>query len=203
MNRRDFLKTSSATLFSALVVGAAGMPRLATMDENPLWMKRDPLTAADPAPLPEITAIVNIMVPADPLIPGDFKGSDYYGDWVLAATLGEAGQIMTVLILNNYAQKLHGKTFINCTADEQMDALKQWVQERETYPDEINQMLTGVLTISVVGTYEVEDPVLNREVFTLMGWFDPNDPDGTMRNPCSGYVDANIYPVRLKKGFTS
>jgi len=112
MKRREFLKTSSAALLSAIAMGAAGWPRLTTMDDNPYFLKKDPLKAADPAPLPEITAIVNIMVPADPLIPGDFQGSDYSGDWVLAATLGDEGQLMTVLILNNYAQQFFGQTFI-------------------------------------------------------------------------------------------
>jgi len=196
MKRRDFLLNSSAVLLTALIGDPLGMSRL-------IFPKsRQGLAHAEDViePLPEITAVVDILVPADPEIEGDFKGSDFGGDYVLAATLGDLGQGTAAGILNNYADQVHGKRFLECTPEEQMDALKQWVLEREDINPLFSELLTGVLTISVIGTFEVEDPEKRTSLFTSMGWFDPEDPSGTFRIPCEGYPDAAMFPVTLKKG---
>ncbi len=202
MNRRQFLIGSSAAFISSLVAGL-GLPRAALPINPEEWTPADPQLGDGPAPLPEITAVVDIIVPADPEIEGDFKGSDYYGDWVLAATLGEMGQLMAVQFLNKYARQTAGKKFINCTPEEQLTALKQWIIEREELNPTFNQMLSGILTVSMIGTYEVDDPDLQLELFESMNWYDPNDPSGTFHIPCEGYVDAKVFPVTLKKGLKS
>ncbi|NLH48398.1 MAG: hypothetical protein GX444_07325 [Myxococcales bacterium] len=200
MNRREFLFTSTAMMFSALLANTAGLKGKAFADELDGWMPGDPRRKDGPAPAPEITAVVDIIVPPDPEIPGDFKGSDYGGDWVLAATMGSMGQMMAVLYLNRYAKQTAGKKFIQCTDEEKMAALHQWIAERDDQSYLINQMLSGILTVSMIGTYEVEDPDLSLELFESMNWFDPEDPDGTFHLPCEGYPDAKMFPVRLKKG---
>jgi len=197
MNRRQFLLLSGTTVFSALVAETLGIPRF-IFGEKGLALADTEIT-----PLAEITAVVDILVPSDPLIPGDFKGSDFWGDKVLAGVLGELGQATAAGILNNFSKQVNGgKRFMECTPDEQMLALKQWIIERETQSPLFSELLTGILTISVIGTYEIEDPDMRTEMFTSMGWYDPQDPSGTFRIPCEGYVDANKFPVRLKKGLT-
>jgi hypothetical protein len=200
MDRRRFLTNSAATFAATLAAGTLGLPKYVNPSDMTGWIPGDPRSTGGPAPLPEISAVVDILVPADPDVPGDFKGTDYYGDWVLAATLGDMGQMAVVYFLNKYAKQTAGRKFINCTPEEQMTALKQWVSEREDLSPMFNEMLTGVLTISVIGTYEIEDPDERKELFASMGWYDPNDPGGTFRIPCEGYVDAKMFPVGLKKG---
>lgn len=200
MDRRQFLLTTSATLFSTMVAGNVAKSGFAMPFEIATWRPSSPLLQDGPAPRPEITAVVDVIVPPDPDIPGDFKGSDYGGDWVLAATLGEMGQLAVVLFLNHYAKQIAGVKFINCTPEDQLEAVKEWIRDRTNQPTVINEMLTGVLTISMIGTYEENDPEDELELFEAMNWYDPNDPTGTFRLPCEGYPDSFIFPVALKKG---
>ena len=151
-------------------------------------------------PKREIIAAVDVLVPSDPEIPGDFKGSDYGGDKVVAAMLGDAGQILVVTQLNKYAQQTAGKPFIDCSAEEQLAAIQQWIREREGMVPLMNELLIGFLSLSVIGTYENNPPDVQEALFEKMGWFDPADPAGTFRIPNEGYVDVHAFPPALKKG---
>jgi len=200
MNRREFISRTTAAFFTTLFAGSLAAPRTAIPDEIDDWHPLNPLGKDGPAPLPEITAAVNVIVPADPEIPGDFVGSDYDGDWVLASTLGELGQMMAKVMLDQFARQVAGKSFMDCTNEERMAAIKQWIREREDLSPTLNELLSGILTISMIGTYEDNDPEAELELFESMGWYDPQDVAGTFHIPCEGYPDARLFPVRLKKG---
>jgi len=200
ISRRDFLITSTTAFFTALLTGPLKAGELGVLVEQLNWKPLDPRRESGPAPLPEITAAVDVIVPPDPEIPDDFKGSDYGGDWVLAATLGELGQYSAVYFLNKFAKQTAGKKFINCTPEEQIEAIRQWIRERDDMNKTFSDLLSGILTVSMIGTYEENEPEAELELFESMGWYDPQDPSGTFRIPCEGYPDANQTPVRLKKG---
>lgn len=187
MDRRRFLWTSCAGFLAALT----GLPRQGRASSA--------LTDGVDA-LPEITAAVDILVPPDPEIPGDFKGSDYGAQQVVAAQLGDLGQAAVAGFLNTHAQAVAGKDFLDCDDDQRMAAIKDWVKEREQLDPTIRDMLTGLLTIAIIGTYEENTPEERDRVFESMGWYDPEDPAGTFRIPNEGYVDSYQFPVRLKKG---
>ena len=195
MKRRDFIATSGLAVLGALFLD--GVVRADSPTPDP---KANPKATGYADPLPEITAAVDVMVPADPDIPGDFKGSDYYGDRVLAAQLGEVGQAAVVGMLNQYAQETASKDFMACNDAERLEAIKAWVRVRATMGPMIKEMLTGLLTLSVIGTYEANPPEEQTKLFTAMGWFDPKDPAGTFRIPCEGYVDSYQFPAMLKDG---
>ena len=200
MDRRRFLATSAATLFSALAVRSLR----ATGSQIPFdlanWRAGNRLTGQGPAPRPEITAAVDVIVPPDPEIPGDFKGSDYGADWIVAAQLEDLGQIAVVFFLNRYARQAAGKKFLNCSPEEQLEAIKSWVRDREGLQPLLKDMLSGLLTLSVIGTFEENTPEEQAVLFESMGWFDPADPTGTFRLPNNGYPDSFQLPVRLKMG---
>jgi hypothetical protein len=200
MNRREFLATSGAALVTALVADSIR----AFPDEVSVaaaeWRPLSPFSKNGPAPKPEITAAVNVIVPADPDVPGDFKGSDYHADWIVAATLGDLGQTVAVVMLNKYARRVAGRKFMACDDGQRLNAVKAWLSERETLQPLIKEMLSGLLTISMVGTYENNTPEENDVLFANMGWYDPADPDGTFHLPLEGYPDSYQFPVKLKKG---
>jgi hypothetical protein len=104
------------------------------------------------------------------------------------------------MMLNRYARRVAGKKFTACTAGEQLDAIKQWVSEREAQQPLVRDLLTALLSLSMIGTFEDNAPAEQTAVFTSMGWYEPDDPAGTFRLPNEGYVDSCIFPVRLKKG---
>ena len=193
MKRRDFLQASTVTLLSTLLGGSA----VTALDRAAAAATTD---ATGPTPLPEITAAVNVMVPPDPEVPGDFKGSDYGGDAQVARVLGQAGQTMAAGQLNAFAQKTAGKRFVDATPDQQLEAIKEWIRERDDLAPLLGQLLSGMVAVGVIGSYEPDDAGQREEVFTRMGWFLPEDPSGTARIPCEGYPDAANLPVSLKKG---
>ncbi len=84
MNRRDFITYSTAAFFSALVADSASGREL-KLSCN-MFAGAAPASAKGTVrPWPAVTAAVDVLVPADPEIEGDFKGSDYGADKVLAA----------------------------------------------------------------------------------------------------------------------
>ena len=194
MRRRDFLEGSTVALLSALLGGSA------TRLLERAALAATPADATDPAPLPEITAAVDVMVPADPLIPGDFKGSDFGGDAQVARVLGQAGQAMAAAQLNSYAEKTAGRRFTECTPDEQLEAIRQWIRERDDLAPLLGQLLSGMVAVGVIGSYEPDDATQRQEVFTRMGWYLPSDPSGSARIPSEGYPDAATMPASLKAG---
>lgn len=199
MRRRDFLEGSTVALLAALLGGSA--TRL--LEHAALAATPDPSTglgADDPVPLPEITAAVDVMVPADPQVPGDFKGSDFGGDAQVARVLGQAGQAMAAAQLNSYAEKTAGKRFTGCTPDEQLEAIRQWIRERDDITPLLGQLLSGLVAVGVIGSYEPDDAAERQEVFTRMGWYLPSDPSGSARIPSEGYPDAATLPASLKAG---
>jgi hypothetical protein len=200
MHRRQFIQISAAALFSTLILGKSGVESIAMPADLEHWQMGDPLNKSGPAPKPEITAAVDVLVPADPDIPGDFTGSDYHADWVLAASVGDLGQIAIVFYLNKYARQVAGAKFLQCSPDEQLEAIRQWIREREEMLPTLNEMLTGLLTLSMVGTYEDNTAEESLELFESMSWYDPDDPAGSFRLPNEGYTDVNKFPVTLKKG---
>lgn len=199
MNRRDFIACSTAAFFSALVADSASGRELKLSCNMFAGAAQAPEKGAV-RPWRAVTAAVDVLVPADPGIPGDFKGSDYGADKVLAATLGFAGQAFLTMLLNRYARTVAGKKFTACTAAQQLDAIKQWVSERENQQPLLRDLLTALLSLSMIGTFENNTDAEQTALFASMGWYDPDDPAGTFRLPNEGYVDSYIFPVRLKKG---
>ena len=199
MNRRDFITYSTAAFFSALVADTAAGREL-KLSCNIFAGSAQATAKGAVRPWPAVTAAVDVLVPADPEIEGDFTGSDYGADKVLAATLGFAGQAFLTLQLNGYARTVAGKKFTSCTAAQQLDAIKQWVSEREQQKPLLRDLLTAMLSLSMIGAFEDNTVADQTALFTSMGWFDPDDPAGTFRLPNEGYVDSSIFPVRLKKG---
>jgi len=197
MDRRRFLFTSLASLLSAAAGVVPSRSLLAAEGEGGDWV---PLLDLSVTPKKEISAAVDVLVPPDPEIPGDFKGTDFGGDKVVAAMLGDPGQIMVVAQLNQYANKTASKPFIECSSDEQLAAIQQWIREREGMAPLMNELLIGFLSLSVIGTYENNPPDVQEALFEKMGWFDPKDPAGTFRIPNEGYVDVHVFPPALKKG---
>jgi hypothetical protein len=200
MDRRRFIGSAAGAMVAAFLSRSTALSDVAGPFALQDWEPGDPRSKEGPAPEPEITALVDVMVPADPDIPNDFSGSDYDADWVVAASLGSAGQLVAVMMLNRYAKQVHGRRFLYCNPEQQMDAIKQWIIEREELAPLLSEMLSGLLTLSMIGTYEDNDEVDELELFESMGWYDPNDPTGTFRIPCEGYPDARAFPVMLKKG---
>ncbi len=199
MKRRDFLQGSTVSLLAAVLGGSA-----VTLLERAAAAGTDAAGRAagdtDVTPLPEITAAVDVMVPADPDVPGDFTGSQYGGDAQVARVLGQAGQSMAALQLNTFAQKTAGKTFMACTPDERIEAIRQWIRERDDLAPLLVQLLSGMVAVGVIGSYEPDDDDQRRDVFTRMGWYLPADPSGSARIPSEGYPDAANLPASLKKG---
>jgi hypothetical protein len=200
MNRRQFLKASMMAFASGVILSQKGLADLALPFDLSKWRPSSPYSTDGPAPRPEITAVVDVIVPADPEVPNDFTGSDYHADWVLAATLGDMGQLAVAFYLNKYARQIAGRKFLKCTPEEKLEALRQWIREREDLLPAMNELLTGVLTISMIGTYEENTKEEELELFESMGWYDPDDPAGTFRLPNEGYADSFIFPAKLKKG---
>ncbi len=199
MNRRDFITYSTAAFFSALVADLASGREL-TLPYNMFAGSAQTATKGTVRPWKAVTAAVDVLVPADPEIDGDFKGSDYGADKVLADTLGFVGQAYLTILLNRYARGVAGKKFTACTAVQQLESIKKWVSEREKQQPLLRDVLTGLLSLSMIGTFEDNSPAQQATVFASMGWYDPDDPAGTFRLPNEGYVDSYIFPVRLKKG---
>lgn len=198
MKRREFLAASGTAFLGALFTGR--LLRAGASFASADTATGNPKATGFADPLPEISAAVDVLVPADPDIPGDFKGTDYHGDRVLASQLGDLGQAAVAGMLNQYAQETAGKDFLACTDGERLEAVKAWVRVRADQDPLFKDMLTGLLTISVIGTYEYNPPEEQTRLFTSMGWFDPADPTGTFRIPCEGYVDSYQFPAMLKDG---
>ncbi len=190
MNRRNFLMSTSAAFLSTLV--SSSLLEIIGSDKG---------KALAATPDAAITAAVDVLVPPDPNIPGDFKGSDYGGDVVLAETLG-AGTMVLVGQLNSYASKVtcNNSLFVNLTPNQQLEAIKIWVTERDEISTINRDLLSALIGISMIGTFERNTAAEREVLFASMGWYDPNDPGGTFRIPCEGYPDSFQFPVALKKG---
>ena len=203
MDRRHFLLNSSIALSSALAACKAQFPD-ALSDLSVEEIRTGQFGGHNykdgPDPKPEITALVDVLVPPDPEIPGDFKGSDYGADRVLAAFLGDMAQTLAVGLLDDYAQEVASVNFVDCTAEQQLEAISAWIRDRDNLSPLINDLLTGLLTVSVIGTYEENTEEEQQVLFESMGWFDPEDPAGTLRIPCEGYADSYQFPARLRRG---
>lgn len=198
MNRREFLICSTAALFVSLAGDGNAADGSCKLDFN--LFQGSLSSGTDTAPLPEITAAVDVLVPPDPDVAGDFKGSDYGADHAVAAALGTAGQVLVVGILNSYARSVAGTSFLSCTDALRLEALQQWVQDREELAPLVRELLTGLLSLSMIGTFEQKTEAEQQTLFKSMGWYDPDDPSGTFRIPNEGYVDSFQFPVSLKKG---
>ena len=183
-----------------MLAGKAGAASIFFPKDLEGWKKGKVSKKSGPAPKAEVTAAVDVIVPADPEIPGDFKGSDFGGDWAVAAMMGDLGQIALVFYLNQYARKVNGKSFMACDETERLEAIKQWIREREEIEPLLAEMLIGLMSIGMIGTYEENDEAEEKRLFESMNWYDPDDPTGTFRIPCEGYPDSFIFPVTLKKG---
>jgi len=202
MNRRQFLAGSIAALFASLLPVPVRAGRVPLFRKLSGWHIKGSLTKTATAPLPCITAAVDVLVPADPDIESDFKGSDYRADWIVADAVGWLGQLLLTVFLNYYALITAGSFFVNCTRQQQLDAIKAWVRNRGDQVPIVKDLLSGMLTLSLIGTYEANSEQEQRQLFTSMGWFDPDDPAGTFRIPNEGYPDSFQLPVRLKKGMS-
>lgn len=201
MDRRQFLAAGGATFIAALAAGAAvNAPGFSKM-LNAAEKLKDGEFKYEIEPLPELSAAVDVIVPADPEIPGDFKGTDYYADYVVAMMVGTLGQSFIAAMLNKYAKDSDaGKKFLDCNEEEQLEAIRDWIRDQDNLTPDYRQALTGLLTLSMIGAYEDNDKVAEEALFESMGWYDPNDAAGTFHLPCEGYPDSYLYPVTLKKG---
>jgi hypothetical protein len=202
-SRRDFLVDSCLALFWGLLGGSrAALADPGVREVVGPFRLAGTRFKSDIVPVPEITAAVDVLVPADPDIPGDFTGSDYGADRVVAGFLGDLGQLAATAFLDRFAREVADKSFLDCTESERLEAIKVWIRERETVDPMFAEVLTGLLTLSLVGTYEGNSQAEQQTLFTAMGWFDPEDPTGTFRVPNEGYPDAHLLPVglRLRQG---
>lgn len=173
MDRRQFFLTS-ATVSSAILLPknpAQSSPRYALR------------------PFRAITAAVDTILPADPDIPGDYHASDYGADGVVAAKLGLLGQVFAVQLLNRYAKRTADKRFIQCSQSQRTEAIKAWILEKDTLPVFEKEILSGLLSMTSIGTFEQESAPVREQLYEFMGWYDPADPLGTFRIPCDGYRD--------------
>lgn len=172
MDRRQFLKTAAMTSAGLSLQGF-------NLFCLPGCREDDPMKA--------ITAAVDTILPADPDIPGDFKASDLGADIVVARKLGLAGQLYAVMLLNRYAKKVSGKTFIDASREERNEAVRNWMMEKDTLPTMEKDILSGMLSLTSIGTFEHPSEEVRNSLYESMGWYDPDDPDGTFRIPCDGY----------------
>ena len=177
MDRRQFFLTSAA------VSGSILLPR------NPAQSSQ----ADALGPFRAITAAVDTILPADPDVPGDFKASDYGADRVVATKLGLLGQLFAVQLLNRYAKRTADKRFIQCSHAERTEAIKAWILEKDSLPVFEKDILSGLLSMTSIGTFEQESTPVREHLYEFMGWYDPSDPTGTFRIPCDGYRDFG-YP---------
>jgi len=198
MTRREFLVNSCAAVLSLVLARSLRAVGLEGIVGRKLILPQQ--EGGSITPLPEITAVVDVLVPADPEIPGDFQGSDYHGDQVVADTLGDLGQAAVVYYLNQYANSSAGKCFIDCEPGEQLEAIKAWVRERDSLEPLQKDMLFGLVTLAMVGTFEENSEEEQKALCESMGWYDPEDPAGTFRVPNEGYPDSFQFPAKLKKG---
>lgn len=196
MNRRRFLITSmggAAAVFASVAVADRLLDQglLRSSGTETLELPGlDQLGAVTPNATTK--AAVNVVVPADPLIPGDFKGTDYGADQLLADTLGSAGQTALYFQLNAYAWKVAKKVlFTSCNEAQRLAAIKKWIEERDTISVTNRDLLSALLSVSIFGTYERKTAAQRDVLFQKMGWYDPANPTKTFHIPCYGY-DTNI-----------
>jgi len=194
MKRREFMMTSAAALLISALPHRLGRYGVAFAAEpDALWR----VLEDGPEPLPEITAAVDVLVPADPDIPGDFKGSDYGADRVLAAMVEDLGQAAIKSQLDTFSQAVNGVPFIDGDEDQRLEAIREWVRNRDELSALSRDLLSGLVSFAVLGTYENNPPDQRDALYTSMGWYDPRDPSGTFRVPNSGYVDSHLFPTPL------
>ena len=74
------------------------------------------------------------------------------------------------------------------------------MRERDAQQPLVRDLLTALLSLSMIGTFEENTADEQAKLFASMGWYDPRDPAGTFRLPNEGYVDSYLFPVYLKKG---
>jgi len=77
--------------------------------------------------------------------------------------------------------------FTSCTAAQQLAAIKQWISERDTISVTNRDLLSGLLSVSIFGTYERKTAAQRNVLFQKMGWYDPANPTTTFHIPCYGY----------------
>lgn len=177
MNRRQFLLASTA------------VPATLVLQQK--WARA--AQRKQIRPLKAITAAVDTILPADPDIPGDFKASDYGADVTVANKLGALGQVFAVVLLNRYAAQIANKRFTQCSPAQRLEAIKAWIMEKDTLPVFERDLLSGLLSMTSIGTFEQESASVREHLYESMGWYDPADPLGSFRIPCDGYRDFE-YP---------
>lgn len=181
MKRRTFLSLSAG--------GFAGS--LALVKQKAYGAAERTLTAGRPKPLPAITMMADAILPADPQIPNDFKATDYGADIYVAERLGYLGQLLAVIYLSVYSWKTSRKLFTACTPEEQTDALRAWMADREGLSPLIWDMMLGLYSFTLVGAFEGLPQDMQNELFESMRWYDPAEPRASFRIPCDGYSNLN------------
>ncbi|MDJ0764638.1 MAG: hypothetical protein QNJ97_16790 [Myxococcota bacterium] len=174
MDRRQFL-----------VGSAAASTALCLPNQEPLFAQE----GMGVTPLRAITAAADTILPADPNVPGDFKASDYGADAAIAKKLGLLGQIAAVVLLDRYAYRVATKRFIYCSDEERLEAMQAWILEKDTLPTFEKDLLSGLLSMTAIGTWEQDSAEVRDFIYESMGWYDPADPLGSFRVPCEGYSD--------------
>ena len=180
MNRRSFML---ASLSSCL---APAVPKMVRAES--------PGGLSGARPLPAITAVVDCIMPADPDVPGDFKGSDYGADRFVAERMGFWGQSYAAFLLNKYALQRKWKIFVLCSPADREEVFLHWARRRDELPAMERDVLEGLVALTLAGTFEGHPPEVQRPLYASMGWFDPRDPENTLQIPCEGYPKLAQFP---------
>ena len=184
MHRRRFLALSSASVLG----GVAMAHRLVAQGGEALYRgTRTVVMAGAPKPLRDITLAVDTILPADPLVADDFAASDWGADTYIAAKLGYLGQSLCVWYLNSYAFKTSRRLFSALDEEQRRQAIRAWILERKTLSRISSDLLSGLLSLTVVGTFEGKPREVRDQLYAKMGWFDPSRPTATYHIPCDGY----------------
>lgn len=186
MQRRRFLALTSASVVGGLVWAN----RLyASSGDAAYRTVRAAVTAGAPKPIKDISLAVDTVLPADPLVAGDFTATAFGADVYLASKLGYLGQAMVSWNLNFYSMKTTRKLFAYAGAEGRLKAVRAWILDRDNISHLSKDLLSGLLSLSVVGTFEGKPKEVRDHLYEKMGWYDPKQPLSTYHIPCDGYAN--------------
>lgn len=184
MHRRRFLAISSAA-----ALGAANFFTKAVAETDAALYRttRNIMLAGSPKPMRAISLAVDTVLPADPLVQDDFAATDYQADVYVASKLGYLGQLAAIWNLNWYSLKTSARVFSLCNEQQRLSAIRAWIHDRDRIGRISRDLLSGLLSLSVAGTFEGKDQATRDTLYAKMGWYDATRPQATYHWPCDGY----------------